>query len=174
MSWCLNLKILDIRAIKDAEGILFLIGNATVDEYQAALRTIKYNYSIAKNSYGEPVGILSGPRSIYINVSDGQAVSLTSERRVDIQAKIELDIPNAFTPNGDNVNDTWRIQLLNRDKLVQAFIKVYNKRGLLIFEADGFERIGMLHLTVNACLLTHIITQSSLSFHTHEKASMVS
>ncbi len=129
-----------IRAIKDPTGIIFLIGNATVEEYQAALRTIKYNYRITEDLNGEPEGIVSGSRTVYINVSDGQTVSLTSERKVDIEAKIELDIPNAFTPNGDNANDTWHIQMLTRDKLVQADIKVYNKVGLLLYEADGLEK----------------------------------
>ncbi len=129
-----------IRGIRDPAGILFLIGNATLEEYQTALRTIKYNYRIRQKFNGEPEGILSGPRTIYINVSDGESLSLTSELQVSIEAKIELDIPTAFTPNGDHVNDTWHVQLLNRDKLLHAIVKVYNKRGLLLYEADGLEK----------------------------------
>ncbi|HEY5748628.1 MAG TPA: gliding motility-associated C-terminal domain-containing protein, partial [Chryseolinea sp.] len=128
-----------IRAIQDSAGVLFLIGNASVEEYQAALRTIKYNYHITEVN-GELETILSGSRTIYVNVSDGQRISLTSERIVEIEGKIEIDIPNAFTPNGDNANDTWHVQLLNKDRLDQAVIKVYNKRGLLLYEANGFER----------------------------------
>lgn len=129
-----------IKAIRDSAGVLFLIGNATVEEYEAALRTIKYNYRITEDSNGNPEAILSGSRTIYVYVSDGQRVSLTSERIVDVQGKIEIDIPSAFTPNGDQANDTWHVQLLNKDKLDQAIIKVYNKRGLLLYEASGFER----------------------------------
>ena len=128
-----------IRAIQDSAGGLFLIGNANVEEYQAALRSIKYNYRITEVN-GDPEGILSGSRTIYVYVSDGQRVSLTSERVVDIEGQIEIDIPNAFTPNGDHANDTWHVQLLNKDKLDEAIIKVYNKRGLLLYEANGFER----------------------------------
>ena len=128
-----------IRALQDSAGFLFLIGNATVEEYQAALRSIKYNYRITEVN-GEPETILSGSRTIYVTVSDGQRVSLPSERVVDIQGKIEIDIPNAFTPNGDKANDTWHVQLMNNYKLDQAIIKVYNKRGLLLYEANGFER----------------------------------
>jgi gliding motility-associated-like protein len=129
-----------IRAIQDPAGILFLIGNATVEEYQAALRTIKYNYRITEDLNGKPEGILSGPRTIYVTASDGQSVGLSSERIVEIEAKVEIDIPNAFTPNGDDANDTWRVQLLNKDRLDQAIIKVYNKRGLLVYGAEGFEK----------------------------------
>ncbi|SHH19259.1 gliding motility-associated C-terminal domain-containing protein [Chryseolinea serpens] len=128
-----------IRAIQDSAGGLFLIGNASVEEYQTALRSIKYNYRITEVN-GAPEAILSGSRTIYVYVSDGQRVSLTSERVVDIEGQIEIDIPNAFTPNGDNANDTWHVQLLNKDKLDEAIIKVYNKRGLLLYEANGFER----------------------------------
>jgi gliding motility-associated-like protein len=128
-----------IRAVQDSAGVLFLIGNATVAEYQAALRSIKYNYQITETN-GDPETILSGSRTIYVSVSDGQRVSLPAERVVDIQGKIEIDIPTAFTPNGDHANDTWHVQLLNKDKLDQAIIKVYNKRGLLLYVANGFEQ----------------------------------
>jgi len=128
-----------IKATQDTAGILLLIGNATVAEYQAALRSIKYNYRITEDANGVPEAVLSGPRTIYVNVRDGQSASVTRERAIDIEAEIKIDIPTAFTPNGDNANDTWHVQLLNKEKLDQATIKVYTKRGLLIYEANGFD-----------------------------------
>jgi gliding motility-associated-like protein len=50
-----------------------------------------------------------------------------------------LDIPNAFIPNGDQQNDTWHINLINPDRIDDALIKVYDKRGMLRYEAIGFE-----------------------------------
>jgi gliding motility-associated-like protein len=129
-----------IRAIYDPKGILFLIGYATVDEYQNALRSMRYNYQITRNTNGEQEDILTGSRAVYVNVNDGQSVSLNSERTIDIEAKVMMDIPSAFTPNGDNANDTWHLEVTNEDRLDQAIIKVYNKKGLLLYESDGFEQ----------------------------------
>jgi gliding motility-associated-like protein len=128
-----------LRPIRDQSGILFLVGFATVQEYQTALRSIRYNYQITMDQNGQPDGILSGSRTIYVNVNDGQLISLNSERRIDIEGRIALDIPSAFTPNGDMANDTWHLEISNKD-LDQAIIRVYNKRGLLIYESDGFDK----------------------------------
>jgi gliding motility-associated-like protein len=51
----------------------------------------------------------------------------------------ELSIVNGFTPNGDQANDVWvpippeRIQ-----EFPDAELKVYDKRGRLMFETTGF------------------------------------
>jgi gliding motility-associated-like protein len=129
-----------IRVIRDPSGILFLIGYAKVEEYQAALRSMKYNYRITLDQNGEPEGILTGSRTIYVNVNDGQSISVDTERKVNLEGRVVLDIPTAFTPNGDNANDTWHLKVSNRDLLDQTTIRVYNKRGLLIFESNRLDR----------------------------------
>jgi gliding motility-associated-like protein len=129
-----------IRVVRDPAGKLFLIGYATIQEYQVALRSIKYNYRITRDFNGEPEQILPGSRTIYVNVNDGQRISLDYERRIDIEARITVDIPTAFTPNGDNANDTWHLEVSNFDALDETTIRVYNKRGLLIFESDRFDK----------------------------------
>jgi gliding motility-associated-like protein len=129
-----------IRVIRDPSGILFLIGYAKVEEYQAALRSMKYNYRITLDQIGEPEGILTGSRTIYVNVNDGQSISVDTERKVNIEGRVVLDIPTAFTPNGDNANDTWHLKVSNHDLLDQTTIRVYNKRGLLIFESNRLDR----------------------------------
>jgi len=129
-----------IRVIRDPAGALFLIGYATVEEYQVALRSMRYNYRITQDLNGDPDEILSGSRTVYVNVNDGQSISSNSVRTIDIEAKVMVDIPTAFTPNGDNANDTWHLEVSNQDRLDQATIKVYNKRGLLLYESQGFER----------------------------------
>ena len=48
-----------------------------------------------------------------------------------MEVKVALDIANTFTPNGDNQNDTWRVNVLNRGDVGKAIIKIYDKRGRL-------------------------------------------
>ncbi|MEA3448451.1 MAG: gliding motility-associated C-terminal domain-containing protein [Bacteroidota bacterium] len=43
-----------------------------------------------------------------------------------------LRIPNAFTPNGDGVNDTWIIE--NLEFYPRAFIEIFNRWGQKLYE----------------------------------------
>ncbi len=45
-----------------------------------------------------------------------------------------LNIPTAFTPNGDGYNDTWVID--NIQLYPEAVIEIYNRWGELIFRSD--------------------------------------
>jgi len=47
----------------------------------------------------------------------------------------ELYIPNAFTPNNDGKNDTWRIKAMLA--FPEAAVSVYNRFGQKIFEGSG-------------------------------------
>jgi len=45
-------------------------------------------------------------------------------------------VPNAFTPNGDSINDTWHIQFL--DSYQHCTIGIYNRFGQKVFYANGY------------------------------------
>jgi gliding motility-associated-like protein len=124
-----------IRGVFDpAEGVLSLIGSARLAQYQAALRSIRYHYN-------EETPLDRENRILYVKLNDGKAVSEIYQREILMGEEIALDIPTAFTPNGDQANDTWRIQpLKNSERLSSAVISVYNSRGLLVYQATGFEQ----------------------------------
>jgi len=46
-------------------------------------------------------------------------------------------VPNAFTPNGDGINDRWRIQYL--ESYPGATVDVYNRYGQPIFSTVGYD-----------------------------------
>ncbi|MGM0650463.1 MAG: gliding motility-associated C-terminal domain-containing protein [Bacteroidota bacterium] len=46
-----------------------------------------------------------------------------------------IEIPDAFTPNDDGVNDTWIIE--NLEYYPQAIVKVYNRWGQLLYEGGA-------------------------------------
>lgn len=51
---------------------------------------------------------------------------------------VNLSIPNAFTPNGDGVNDTWEIPNLNN--IPEANLAIFNRIGTLIFTSKGYPK----------------------------------
>jgi gliding motility-associated-like protein len=57
----------------------------------------------------------------------------TATAQVVISQNYPAFIPNAFTPNGNTVNDAWTVQLLNADNKVQS-AKVYNRFGGLVYQ----------------------------------------
>ena len=47
-----------------------------------------------------------------------------------------LEIPNAFSPNGDGINDTWEIK--NIEYYPAAKVEIYNRWGNLIYEKTSY------------------------------------
>ena len=119
----------------EGSGTLNLNGVATAQEYVDAIRSIKYNYEDTRE-------LLLDTRSVYVSLSDGQGTSLQESRIITLVYTFsDLDIPTAFTPNGDTANETWKITSANGTaQYDDAEVKVYNKRGLLLFETKGFEQ----------------------------------
>jgi gliding motility-associated-like protein len=128
-----------VRTVYDSAGRLYLIGYAPLQEYLDAIRSIEYNYMLTKDDNGHTQDVLPGPRTVYLTVSDGHLASATVRRKISMDLQVSLEIPSAFTPNGDRQNDTWHIDLLNADKIDQAHVRVFDKRGALMYESVGFD-----------------------------------
>jgi gliding motility-associated-like protein len=45
-------------------------------------------------------------------------------------------IPNTFTPNGDGINDTWRIDFLNT--YPENRVQIFTRTGKIVFESRGY------------------------------------
>jgi len=69
--------------------------------------------------------------TIEINVNDFCKL----EKSVQIIVINKLLIPDAFTPNGDGVNDVFR--LVNAEQFDEVLMRVYNRWGELIHEGTG-------------------------------------
>lgn len=60
----------------------------------------------------------------------------TSGDDVTVKVLKDVRIPNAFTPNGDGVNDTWSILYLN--SYPGASVDVYNRYGQQVYHSVGY------------------------------------
>jgi gliding motility-associated-like protein len=126
----------NVKGLFDFEsGKLLLKGKAPITEYKQAIRSLLYVYT---NTL-DPVLEL---KSVYFKANDGKLWSEEKDRIITLQYTfIELEIPSGFTPNGDNANDKWIITRPGGiEKFTDAIIRVYTKRGILVFETEGFDR----------------------------------
>jgi gliding motility-associated-like protein len=55
---------------------------------------------------------------------------------VTIKVSIDIVIPNAFTPNGDGINDTWDIKYI--DTYPGCTIQIYNRYGQNVYSSIGY------------------------------------
>jgi gliding motility-associated-like protein len=46
------------------------------------------------------------------------------------------EIPNAFSPNGDGINDVWRIKYL--EFYSEATVQIFNRYGQLVYLTTGY------------------------------------
>ena len=58
---------------------------------------------------------------------------------VTIKVYKKVKIPNAFSPNGDGINDTWVITGL--DTYPESVVKVYSRSGAVVFQTQATDKI---------------------------------
>jgi gliding motility-associated-like protein len=117
---------------QDSIGVLTISGISTVDIYQEAIRSLKY-VNLKRLS---PTG---NGREIEIVLYDLDTISIPYARQISFEDNfVELEIPNAFTPNGDDTNESWGIK--NIDIYGSYEISVYSRSGLRVFESTLREK----------------------------------
>jgi len=128
----------------DFESIVYETSCIDADDGMISLLagngTSPYYYEIVSQENGNTVGtdtlttdLASGYYDIII--SDSNNCELLDELFVPMGENECIIIPNAFTPNGDNANDTWSILGIQFYKFVT--IEIYNRWGDKLFFYEG-------------------------------------
>lgn len=60
----------------------------------------------------------------------------TTEKSIEVVQAIELYLPNAFTPDGDGINDTWEINGLGIDPNFVS-IEIFDVWGTVVFQSES-------------------------------------
>ncbi|MBS1502866.1 MAG: gliding motility-associated C-terminal domain-containing protein, partial [Bacteroidetes bacterium] len=60
----------------------------------------------------------------------------TTTAEVNVKVLKYPVIPNAFTPNGDGINDTWNIKYL--DSYPNSLVEIYNRYGEKLYSSIGY------------------------------------
>ncbi|MDB5210863.1 MAG: hypothetical protein JWQ30_1690 [Sediminibacterium sp.] len=69
-----------------------------------------------------------------LHVSPGQGCPAISDN-VFVLVYKKLEVPNAFSPNGDGINDTWVIKGL--ETYPESILRVYSRNGMLVFQSKA-------------------------------------
>ncbi|MDC3305960.1 gliding motility-associated C-terminal domain-containing protein [Flavobacteriales bacterium] len=112
-----NLENLDVDITADASG-----------------GTSPYTYSWSNGSTESSINLNLSPGNYSVIVMDNNGC--TEDTSFTIATMSAECIPNIFTPNGDNINDTWSLEdtfLYNDSK-----VRVYGRYGKLLFQSVGY------------------------------------
>ena len=94
-----------------------------------------YSYAWSNGTTSNPITNLGGGTyTIVVTDAVGCTKQLDIEMIVNPQECIE--IPTAFTPNGDGKNDLWQIK--NIELYPHCNMKIFNRWGNLLFESEGY------------------------------------
>ena len=96
----------------------------------AGLASYTWNGQTGNNTY-----LVDHPQTLTLRVTDANGCQATQDIQVADECP-EIRIPNAFTPNGDGINDTWTIIGLEYDPT--ALIRVFTRYGQQVYQSKGY------------------------------------
>jgi len=118
---------------------VFSVNDTSVCTYKKQVITLSAPPGFAQYAWnGTPGGQtyeVSHPQTVSLTVTDVNGCQASQQIKVVDQCP-NVYIPNAFTPNGDGINDTWVIEGLDND--ATASVKVFTRYGNLIFDSKGY------------------------------------
>lgn len=88
------------------------------------------------DDYHTQYPVASPNRTTTYTLTASNLIGCEKTESVTVTVLTDLLVPNSFTPNGDNVNDTWEIGGLRN--YPNVFLQVFNRWGTLVFSSRGY------------------------------------
>jgi gliding motility-associated-like protein len=85
---------------------------------------------------GSGESITVNPESTTIYTVQAVVASCAASDTVRVDVRELVSIPHAFSPNGDNTNDTWSID--GMDSYPEAVVRIYNRWGNRVYETRNY------------------------------------
>lgn len=85
------------------------------------------NSTLIKN----PVAIISNDITYTITVRNADGCSASDDIHIKVFRKADMFVPNAFTPNGDNLNDVFKPILVGIKEL--KYFSIFNRYGQMVY-----------------------------------------
>lgn len=95
------------------------------------------DYNIVTSSLLNPV-VSPLTDTTYILHVESAAGCGSATDTVFVRVYKRIEIPNAFSPNGDGINDTWSISQMNT--YPEGNVSLFNRNGQILFHSTGYNR----------------------------------
>jgi gliding motility-associated-like protein len=90
----------------------------------------------------------SGIDRIVIEICDSQGACTQQELFIEVVG--EIVVYNAVSPNGDGLNDFFRIQYISTlDNTRNNHVWIYNRWGSVVFDIENYDNIGRVFIGLN-------------------------
>lgn len=76
----------------------------------------------------------AGRFEVFLEVTDQTGCTDTSRQVITVMSEAKVFVPNAFSPNGDGVNDRFELGIAGRIEEFQ--LEIYNRWGGIVFASD--------------------------------------
>ena len=73
-----------------------------------------------------------------VTITDANGCTAFASANVEVLENYPIYIPNAFSPNGDNINDVWEI-LGNKEAIERWEIQIFDRWGELVFKSEDLD-----------------------------------
>ncbi|WP_285055796.1 PKD domain-containing protein [Pedobacter ginsengisoli] len=90
--------------------------------------------NLDKDNVQNPVVTADQERTYTVTISSSQGCVITGEIYVHVIP--EVDTHNAFSPNGDGINDTWILK--NIEIYLNSTVEIFNRYGQRVYYSKGF------------------------------------
>ncbi|KQM76942.1 hypothetical protein ASE74_16850 [Pedobacter sp. Leaf216] len=127
--------------VANAGTLIYLLAGGQVEiPASAEGNNLKYEWAPAKGlNRTDVLNPVASPDedTEYTLTATTQPEGCVTTSKVLVKVLQVLTPPNSFTPNGDNVNDTWIIKYL--ESYPNATVEVFNRNGNKVFFSTGYK-----------------------------------
>lgn len=131
----LNISTPFLNAGRDTS---ILRGGSLNFNIQATGTNLKYKWSpsagLDRDDVKNPVASPLTDTRYVVSITSDEGCELSDDILIKVLEKPV--IPNAFSPNGDGVNDVWNIQYL--DSYPGVIVSIYNRFGIKVYGSIGY------------------------------------
>ena len=133
-----SIRVNPMPQISEIADVTIIRGGEVRLPVKAEGQNLVYKWSpsagLSNDNILDPVASPTEETSYQLTISSGAGCTITAN--VHVKIKESPEIPNAFSPNGDGINDTWNIPYLQT--LPKATIKIFNRYGQVVFSSGQY------------------------------------